>query len=205
MQRIKVVVSMLVLVMASLQASALNLQLSSGAGTRIKELTQLIKQQPGNVQAYGERAAARMEARDVYGAIKDYTFALTLSEEDNQTYLLGRGNAYLEIGAYKEALRDFDAILMNGNSTDALYGRAVGKYYLDDFFGAIRDLDEVVAVAPQHSKALCNRGIVKLELNQLEDSVTDLTLFLTHYPDHQEATYALQVATSKLQRRTAKR
>ncbi|KAA3436070.1 tetratricopeptide repeat protein [Rufibacter hautae] len=205
MQRIKVVVSMMVLVVATLQASAFHLRLSPGSGDRIKELSQLIKQQPGNAQAYGERAAARMEAKDVYGAIKDYTFALTLSEGNDQAYLLGRGNAFLEIGAYKEALKDFDAILMNGNSTDALYGRAVGKYYLDDFFGAIRDLDEVVAVSPQHSKALCNRGIVKLELNQLEESVTDLTLFLTLYPDHQEAAYALQVATNKLQRRIAKR
>ncbi|MBC3541773.1 tetratricopeptide repeat protein [Rufibacter sediminis] len=181
---------------------------NSVAKIRIKELTQLIKQQPGNAQAYAERADAKMEMRDVYSAIKDYSIALTIASATNTDHAaarVGRGNAFLEVGAYREALKDFEAVLAKDSSTEALYGRAVARYYLDDYFGAIRDLDEVVAADPSHSKALCNRGIVKLELNQLEDAIADLTLFLAHHPTHPEAAYSLSVATNRLQKRIGKR
>ncbi|WP_165864917.1 tetratricopeptide repeat protein [Rufibacter latericius] len=207
MKRVRAIICMMVLVVASLQASAFDFpsSLVSVSKTRIKELTLLIRQQPGNARAYAERASARMEVKDAYGAIKDYSIALVLGAEDSTSIREARGNAFLEVGAYREALKDFEAVLTNEASTESLYGRAVARYYLDDHFGAIRDLDEVILTAPTHNRALCNRGIVKLELNKLEEAVSDLTLFLTHYPDHVEATYALSVATNRLQKRIAKR
>ncbi|KAA6437155.1 tetratricopeptide repeat protein [Rufibacter glacialis] len=203
---------LVVLLLAVSQAFAHSDTPSSGVSSKekLKALSQRIKQEPGNAQAYVERAQVKKEARDFYGAIRDYSIALTLtnaSEDKIPTSqpLVGRGNVFLEIGAYQEALRDFDKVLLEEASMEALYGRAVARYYLDDYFGAIRDLDEVIEAIPLHSSALCNRGIVKLELNKVEEAVTDLSLFLTNYPEHPEAAHALAVATDRLRKQNARR
>ncbi|ALI99368.1 hypothetical protein DC20_10770 [Rufibacter tibetensis] len=150
------------------------------------------------------RADARSEVGDFYGAIKDYTLAIVLLPALSCKAYVGRGNAFLEVGAYQEAIRDFDKILLVNASAEALYGRAVAKYYLDDYLGAIRDLDEVIAEAPEFPTALCNRGIMKLECNKLEEAVADLSLYLSINPEHQEALYAYSVAIKRLQKRAAK-
>ncbi|MFB9865422.1 tetratricopeptide repeat protein [Rufibacter immobilis] len=179
--------------------------LVSASKQKIKEMSQLLKKEPKNVQAYVTRAAARMELGDLYGAIKDYSAAEELSPEDKTSILIGRGNAFLEIGAYKEALKDFDAVLEKASSPEAQYGRAAAKYFLDDLFGAMRDLDEVVTEKPEHSKALFNRAIVKMDLNQLEGAVSDLKAFLAYHPDHKDAQNALASANDQLGRRFARR
>ncbi len=172
---------------------------------KIKEVTLLIKQNPKDAQAYADRAALKVQLQDVYGAIKDFSAAVTHSSAANPAFLIGRGQVFLEIGAFREALRDFDAALLVSNSQDALYGRAVAKYYLDDYFGAIRDLDEVIAVAPAHPKALYNRGVVKMELNQLEGAIADMKAFLEYHPGHLEAESGLATASARLERRFVRR
>lgn len=206
MQRFKMI-SLLVLVIASLQASAFSLPALNDTEPkiRIKELSQQIKLQPANAQAYAERAAARVENEDFYGAIKDYSKALNLSSDNKTDLLTNRGNAFLQIGAFKEALQDFEAALEQSTVTEGLYGRSVARYHLDDFFGAIRDLDAVIAMAPEHSKALYNRAVVKLELNKVQESISDLNQFLLYHPHHPEAEYALKVATSQLEKQFANR
>ncbi|WP_181304713.1 hypothetical protein [Rufibacter sp. XAAS-G3-1] len=200
-------ISILVLMVASWQASAFTLTTPFNAGSKnkIKERSQQINRQPANAQAYAERAAARMETSDVYGAIKDYSKALHLATDKRADLLTSRGKAFLEIGAFKEALQDFEAALLENASLEGLYGRSVAKYHLDDMFGAIRDLDAVIAVAPEHSKALYNRAVVKLELNKVQESISDLTRFLAYHPNHPEAEYALRVATNQLEKRFASR
>ncbi|AKQ44428.1 hypothetical protein TH63_00300 [Rufibacter radiotolerans] len=167
---------------------------------KIRKITQLIKREPANSQAYADRASAKMEAKDVFGAIHDFSAAINLSKENNAQYLLGRGNAFLEIGAYKEALKDFNVALENTSSAELLYGRAVAAYFLDDYFGALRDLDQVIAVAPNHPKALYNRAVVKMELKQLDGAAEDLESFLSHFPNHLEAERALAAADAALQK-----
>jgi tetratricopeptide (TPR) repeat protein len=203
MQRFVLFVAMLMVgVNAPLQTAAQTGGASSAFQTKakIKELTQTIKSAPRNAQTYADRAAAKAELNDMYGAIKDYTAAISLSTAAQPDFLTGRANAFLEIGAFKEALRDFETTLQHTASPQARYGRAVAKYYLDDYFGAIRDLDAVVAAVPQHPKALYNRAIARLELNQLEAAISDLGAFLSYHPGHPEALSALAVASNQLEK-----
>ncbi|GAB2528982.1 tetratricopeptide repeat protein [Rufibacter soli] len=172
----------------------------NSAKEKIRKISLLIKREPSNSQAYADRAAAKMEAKDMYGAIHDFSAALTLSSASNSQFLLGRGTAFLEIGAYKEAHKDFSLALENTSSAELLYGRAVAAYFLDDYFGALRDLDQVIAIAPNHPKALYNRAVVKMELKQLDSAAEDLESFLSHFPNHAEAERALALADAAMQK-----
>ncbi|WP_205501560.1 tetratricopeptide repeat protein [Rufibacter psychrotolerans] len=172
---------------------------------RRREITQFIRHHPEAAQAYADRASLKMEAGQVYGAIRDYSTALALPAADKAAFLSSRGHAFLEIGAYVEALQDFEARLQLGETEEALYGRAVAKYHLDDLWGAIRDLDKVVAERAQHPKALFNRALVRMELNQWEAAAADLGQFLEYYPGHAEAQHALAKALVQVTRRQGPR
>ncbi|WP_345165569.1 tetratricopeptide repeat protein [Nibribacter koreensis] len=169
---------------------------------RVKEITLQIKQNPLDAQAYANRGVVKMEMNDAFGAIKDYTTSLRL-EPQTAGVLQKRGQAFLQIGAYKEAAQDITSAMALASTHELLYDRAVLKYHLDDYFGALQDLNEVLAVTPTHHKALYNRAIIALELNKAQEAVADLEAFLKLNPEDVHAKHSLALAQKELSRRVA--
>ncbi|MGV3538502.1 MAG: tetratricopeptide repeat protein [Rufibacter sp.] len=174
------------------------------AKMRVKEISLLIKQNPLNAQAYADRALAKLELGDAFGAIKDYNAAVAIAPS-NVSFLQARGNAFVMVEAFKEALNDFNTALLNSASTELVYDRAVAKYHLEDLEGALKDLNEVIAAAPNHDKALYNRAVVKMDLEKTEAAIEDLTAFLQMNPNHEQALFTLELAKSHLAKKVAKR
>ncbi len=171
---------------------------------RVKEITQVLKQNPQNAQAYADRAAAKLELGDAFGAIKDFNAAVAIAPE-NVNFLQARGNAFIMVEAFKEALNDFNVALLNNQSVELIYDRAVAKFHLEDYEGALSDLDQVVAAAPTHDKALYNRAVVKMDMKQTEGAIADLNVFLQQNPNHEQALFTLELAKSQLEKKIAKR
>ncbi|WP_192823127.1 tetratricopeptide repeat protein [Rufibacter sp. LB8] len=177
---------------------------AAASKVRIKEISLVIKQNPQNAQAFAERAAAKLELGDAFGAIKDYNNAVEIAPS-NTEFLQARGNAFVMVEAFKEALTDFNTALLNSTSLELIYDRAVAKFHLDDYEGALADLNQVLAAAPSHSKALFNRAVVKLDMQQTEGAIADLTTFLASNPNHEQALFTLELAKTQLAKKVAKR
>ncbi len=167
------------------------------AKMRVKEITQRIKENRQEPQAYADRASAKMELGNAFGAIKDYNTALDLAP-GNQTFLQSRGNAFLLVEAFKEALNDFNTALLSSKSVSLVYDRAVARYHLGDLPGTMTDLDHVILTDPNHAKAYYNRAVVKMDLNQNEAAVADLNMFLQLNPNHAEALLVLAMANQQI-------
>jgi tetratricopeptide (TPR) repeat protein len=167
---------------------------------RVKEITLQIKQNPSDAQAYTSRGIIKLELGDAFGAIKDFNTSLRLVPQQPEV-MQKRGQAFLQVGAYKEAAQDITDAMVLGSSHELVYDRAVLKYHQDDYFGALQDLNEVLNVVPTHSKALYNRALIALELNKAQEAVTDLEAFLKLNPEDANATHALTLAQAELNRR----
>ncbi|WP_157600668.1 tetratricopeptide repeat protein [Rufibacter sp. DG15C] len=178
---------------------AKNLALSK---ERVKEITLHIKQNPSDAQAFASRGIVKMELGDAFGAIKDFNTSLRLVPQQAEV-LQKRGQAFLQIGAFKEAAQDITDALAITSTYGLVYDRAVLKYHQDDYFGALKDLQEVLTVSPMHSKALYNRAIIYMELNKTQEAIADLESFLKLIPNDANALHALGLAQTELARRVA--
>ncbi|MCC3152327.1 tetratricopeptide repeat protein [Hymenobacter sp. BT770] len=82
----------------------------------------------------------------------------------------------LSAGNSQEAIRRFDAILKNGPESErALLLRCKAKYKLQDYQGAIKDAQQILAINPtvfseQDYLALLNLGICNNNLRQFEQA-----------------------------------
>jgi len=75
---------------------------------------------PHSAAAWNNRAAARLRASDVNGAIADYNRALELAPYDAEIYY-NRGNALVVAGQYQDAITDYTRALERSPS----YAKAV--------------------------------------------------------------------------------
>jgi tetratricopeptide (TPR) repeat protein len=71
------------------------------------------------------------------------------------TLLMGRGMRDLQNDADDEALDDFDAVLaLEPDLADAYYRRALARFHLGDYRGAVADIQATLKREPRHFAAL---------------------------------------------------
>lgn len=67
----------------------------------ISDLTEVIKNQPNNADAYLQRGNARIESDDCLGAIEDFTQVIKINPH-NAIPFLCRGEAYIVVENYRK-------------------------------------------------------------------------------------------------------
>ena len=72
---------------------------------------------------------------------------------------------------------------------DAYYNRAISKYNLKNYEGAIEDLDKVIELSPEKINAYYNRGHSKSYLGRYEEGIKDFKKVLEFNEDDAEARY----------------
>ena len=130
---------------------------------------------------YIERAIARTEHGDLYGALSDAERAVDLNPKDGDAYLTrGRGNA--GIGRHEQAIVDFtQAPDYPDNSYFprpmflffCYWDRADSKVALGNQAGAIADYDSAIKWNPNIPEVYHNRGHCKAELGNHAGAIAD--------------------------------
>jgi tetratricopeptide (TPR) repeat protein len=111
--------------------------------TRIRltcDLDRLIRIDPEDTWAHGERGMLRFELGDAQGAIEDFTDVLGTEDEAEWTYY-NRGLAEASLGDYPAAIRDFTRVLRNdGTDGWAFYQRGLARIHAGDHDRGCSDL-----------------------------------------------------------------
>ena len=107
---------------------------------KIQLFTEAISLEPKNLDAYFYRGLAKHDIGDFNGAILDYTKVIFY--EPTADVYFNRGNSKYSLMDYYGAKEDYaKALELNPEFTEARYSLAVTKNDLEDYKGAITDLD----------------------------------------------------------------
>jgi rhomboid protease GluP len=130
------------------------------------------------------RARARREAKDLVGALDDYTAFLAASPEDADAHL-ERATLQMELGKSKEALADLEWILArNPKSITAIVYRARLLAPLDPP-AARASYEQACALEPTDSQGYYFRGLAQESLDRSKEAAADFQRALELVPaDH---------------------
>ena len=147
-------------------------QRTSDLNEKIKLLTQVIEQEPKNLDAYFYRAIAKNDLGDYSGAIVDYS-KIIIEEPDADTYY-NRGNSRYSIKDFTGAKEDYaKAYMLDKNFIDALYSLACVKLDLEEFEAATEDFTRVIKTSPDHSKSYTLRAKAYTALKNYQNALED--------------------------------
>lgn len=136
---------------------------------KIKLFSQAIELNPKNLDAYFYRGVTKDNIGDYNGAILDYTKVIFF--EPSADVYFNRGNSKYSLMDYYSAKEDFEkALELNPEFTDAKYSLATTKYNLNDYKGAITDLNTL----PKTSNVL-------VLLAQSYEALNDYKIALLNY------------------------
>jgi tetratricopeptide (TPR) repeat protein/V8-like Glu-specific endopeptidase len=148
----------------------------------LADLNKAVQISPKNLAYYMTRASVRSKAKQGAGAIQDYTQAIKLNKNPalQGILVLARGTEYLGQDNYKAAIADFGTVLQaNSRDTTTLYFRASAYNFSQQYSKALADLATLVQVDPNFADAYFLRGVVHLDTNQPQLSLTNLNKSLT--------------------------
>jgi tetratricopeptide (TPR) repeat protein len=85
------------------------------------------------------------------------------------------GFQYNNIGKYKEALKCFDkALTIEKDEPLSLNNRGLTKFYLKDYNGALKDINQSISIYPGNAYAYKNRALVYLAQNKKDMACQDI-------------------------------
>ena len=127
------------------------------------DLTELLRHQPGDSEAYLDRGVLYQRAGRYEEALNDYNAAIRWSPPYPQPYF-NRAQTLVALGRPDEALADYNYVLtLEPHHVEALSNRAC-LYYDRGLFGAARrDTDTALRASPRHARLLCLRGLCELQ------------------------------------------
>jgi tetratricopeptide (TPR) repeat protein len=141
----------------------------------IEELTESVRLDGSNADAFRERAALALRRGDARRAVDDYTEALRLQPEMAAAHL-GRGQAWLKLGQLAEAVADFtEATRLAPWDWQPWYRRGLARAARKEREGAVEDFTEVIRLAPEQPEGYLQRALVCTQLGQVERAIADYT------------------------------
>lgn len=144
----------------------------------IADYSAAIKLDISNAEAYKYRASAKKELGDINGYQQDLAKAtelnpnlslleesITIKENDKLREFIDKGDEKALEGDFYEAIAQYtSAIDLDNNSFGAYFGRAMAKLSLEDYKGAIIDLERVYAIVPDFIEAILTCADAKAKL-----------------------------------------
>jgi len=141
---------------------------------RLKGYNEAVRLNPGDAQAYYNRAIAYHGLGLHQRAISDYDEALRLKPKSAYAYNQ-RSVAHYKLGDLETALDDLnEAVRLDPQFAEAYNNRAMVYDKLGEFQLALYDLDEAVRLDPQLPEAYLNRATVHIKLGEPQAAVADL-------------------------------
>ena len=119
----------------------------------------------------------KMNLKDYYGAINDYSRAIELKPDNVYAYYFNRGNAKKNLKDYYGAINDYSkSIELAPDYPMAYNNRAYAKDQLKDHYGAINDFSKAIELNPDFAMAYNNRGFAKYNLNDIDGACKDVRI-----------------------------
>ena len=136
---------------------------------------------------YFDRGYDKIQSKDYYGAISDYTKAIEINPNDELSYY-NRGFAKFSLKDYYGTIDDLTkAIELDPNYADAYFVRGNSKMALEDNYGAISDYTKAIELNPNYAKAYLNRGNSKSSLKDYNGAIIDYTKAIELNPNDAKA------------------
>ncbi len=139
----------------------------------IEKLTDLIKKDRRNADAFYDRANLQALKGDQKSALQDYTQSIRI-KRDHADAFYNRGLIYVEMGNYDQAVKDFSAVIrLAPKSVDAYCNRGSAYYQLGEYNLAVKDYAAALEINPDDADVYQNRSLVYLSLGEKDKSMAD--------------------------------
>jgi tetratricopeptide (TPR) repeat protein len=153
---------------------------------------------PGDANAYFNRAMTRYDLGDKHGAIADYTEVLHINPDDDIAYN-NRGIALYDLEDKPAAIADFEAALrLNPDNTAAYYNRGTVRAEQGDKLGAIEDYTYATQTDPNCAIAYFYRGLERSRLGNKLGAIYDYSEVIRFEPDNANAYFYRGLAQIKI-------
>lgn len=146
----------------------------------IAELDKYIKEYPGYFFGYYCRGWIKDEAKDIEGAIEDYTFAITLNPTYAYSYC-GRGRLYDKQGKQELARADFEKVIELDTVPNP--GESCAHYafnFLGEKAEAIAFMEGIIAKEDDRSESYYGAACLYSIMNEKEKALDYLTKAFEH-------------------------
>jgi Mlc titration factor MtfA (ptsG expression regulator)/regulator of sirC expression with transglutaminase-like and TPR domain len=143
----------------------------------VEECSAALRLRPDYLEAYRERAGARLDVGDVEGAVADWTAVLERagSDEERSETLYERAGVLAEAGRLDEALADYsEAIRLCPDFAAAYTDRGAVHADWGEQGEALADLEEALRLDPRDDAALIHRARLHHEAGRLDEALRDL-------------------------------
>jgi tetratricopeptide (TPR) repeat protein/Zn-dependent protease len=171
---------------------------------KLQHANQRLELNSRDVDAYVQRAQARIDLQDFSGAIADYNQILQLAPSSHQVYSL-RSQARFRVGDIAGSRADLDqfkilqqrqrlqkldrALSKNPNDDFYYFQRAGVRAEMGDFRGAIADYSQVLRLSPGKREALVMRGNAYFQLKDYQRAIADADQVLSLKPEFYSLTF----------------
>ncbi|MFZ4441488.1 MAG: tetratricopeptide repeat protein, partial [Syntrophales bacterium] len=156
----------------------------------IEYLSNAIKLQPTDADAYNFRGNAYNNLGQYQRAIEDYNKAISLKPDYVDAYY-NRGHAYADLGQHKRAIDYYnEAISLKPDYAAAYYNRGNAYAHLGQHKRAIEDYNKAISLKPDDAAPYYNRGNSYVrDLGQHERAIEDFNEAIRLKSDYAEAYY----------------
>ena len=136
----------------------------------------LIKKDPGNADAYYNRAWVYASKGEIEKALGDYTKAIKLNDRYTDAYY-NRGLLYARMKRPESAIKDFSTVIkLDPSSVDAYCNRGNANYQLGRNGFAIQDYTTAIEIRHDDADILYNRGVAYLAEGRKSESLADFRM-----------------------------
>ncbi|MFM7426130.1 MAG: tetratricopeptide repeat protein [Elainella sp.] len=154
---------------------------------RIDRATKALAANPNDLDAYKQRAEARLMLQDREGALADYDQIVRLAPNDTEARLQ-RATYRLIKGDNQAAIQDYDMVLRQDTQNQrALIGRAQIHTTLKNYRSALADYNALVQLTPSESWVYVGRGHVRQQLRDYKGAIADANVALKLEPEDFDA------------------
>ena len=153
-------------------------------------LTETIRRQPNNADAYFQRAQIRAEIGENKNAIQDFSEALRLHPAFLEVYYR-RGNLYEKAGNLGAAIQDYtQAITFKQDLIKALFSRGLAQFRMGkraNLNNVVSDFSKAIENKSDFADAYFWRGVVRKKIGNWDAAIQDFTEVIRLQPDNAEA------------------